>query len=215
MREAEETADAFGITGLAVGDSLEVQYESPRATTTQTRRGRVSEIGEVDDEYGPTGTTEIVVSRREGYDLILWPDWNEARSSTSGSLGDIESVTRTNVADAQQRFQTDGGTVQDDFDLPAGVHDTLLGYQRDDERLEETLERVFALVPHSKTLRDAGVDPEAFDQETRVIVERWPDEDGYVGPWVYPSKTAFLKAHGATVEPPETGSEDVEDGGSR
>lgn len=205
---SEGPVDVFGITGLTVGDFLEVQYESPRATVPQTRHGHVSEIGEVDDEYGPTGTPEIVVSRREGYDLILWPDWNEARSSTSGSLGDIESVTRTNVDDAQQRFETDGGTVQEDFELPGGVHDTLLGYQRDDESLEETLERVFALVPHSKTLRDAGVDPESFDADTRVIVERWPDEDGYVGPRVYPSKTAFLKAHGATVAAPQDGGRD-------
>ncbi len=87
------------------------------------------------------------------------------------------------------------------IDLDTDTHDRLLSYQRDDETLSETAARVLpAVLPHSITFEDVGIDAETVDTDTRFVLERWPDGDGHVGTWVYNSKTQYLRANKTVVE---------------
>lgn len=69
--------------------------------------------------------------------------------------------------------------------LSGDVHDLLLSYQREDEDLGETLDRVMQLVPHPVRLPDR-VDPGEVENE-RLVIERQYDEDRYLDTFVYES----------------------------
>lgn len=91
--------------------------------------------------------------------------------------------------------------MSESIELTGDVHDLLLNYQRDDETLQDTLERVVpAVLPHPVDVRDAGIDPKTLDDETRFVLERWPDGGGYVDTWLYGSKTDYLRANKTVIE---------------
>ncbi|PCR88655.1 hypothetical protein [Natrinema ejinorense] len=88
------------------------------------------------------------------------------------------------------------------IELEGDAHDLLTAYQRDDEDLSETAARVLpALVPHPVNFEDAGVDADQLDTETRFVLERWPTgDDGTIRPFVYSSKTHYLRANKTVIE---------------
>lgn len=104
--------DPFGIVDLAIGDVLRVTYDTPRSDYEQKRTGTVAKIGTVEKERAPTGTTEVVLSRRDEGDVILWPAWDEIRTDAAGTLGEITKVNRMDRRDDQSSLQTDGGLDQ-------------------------------------------------------------------------------------------------------
>lgn len=101
-------------------------------------------------------------------------------------------------------------------ELSGDVHDTLLSYQREDESLAKTLDRVFAaLVPHAVEFeRNANIDRGDLDGDSRFVLERWPDVDNYVTSYAYRNKTAYLRAHSDMI-PHVVHGEDVETDGGR
>jgi hypothetical protein len=128
-----------------------------------------------------------------------------------------EMPVATRKGESPTKVRTDGGQTEseganssnrqqptDEFteQLPDEVFDRLLSYQRDDETVEETLERVFTvLVPHATRLdRQANVAGENLDTDTRLIHQRWPDEDNYVDSYLYETVNEFVRAYGADWE---------------
>jgi hypothetical protein len=81
-------------------------------------------------------------------------------------------------------------------ELSGDVHDRLLTYQRDDERLEETLERVFlTFVPLGFQLDPAGIEPTEIDPETKLLVEHAKDVDGYIQTHTFEDGPKYVKAN--------------------
>lgn len=108
---------------------------------------------------------------------------------------------------------TDESTSIDTDELQADVHDWLLHYQREDETLGETLDRVFeAFVPHVSRLPDQ-VDPEQIERE-KFVVTRGPDPDGVWGSRVYRdpwSLSSALPDVDETMEDPDDRAVDAEE----
>lgn len=84
-----------------VGDQLRFVRESVHADELITVEGAVLGIDTVDDEYGPTGTPEILVedSERTDRNFVLWPARDEVRARYPGDgvptvrqLGHLVSV---------------------------------------------------------------------------------------------------------------------------
>jgi len=98
--------DFYGIS-LSEGDWLKVYYDTPRSDYEQTRVGDVSEFLIVQEEYGPTGTEEVVL-RRESGDIYLRPAWDEIRNEST-KLGEILDVEKLDP-DGNPHLLADGGT---------------------------------------------------------------------------------------------------------
>jgi hypothetical protein len=109
--------DALGINDLDVGDELELTYDSPRSQYMQNRTGEIAEIGYVTEDNGaPTGTTEIVLSRRdedEGH-LIIWPAWDHVRTDDAGSLGEVVDAERVGTENDPEKIADGCGPIGPD-----------------------------------------------------------------------------------------------------
>lgn len=85
-------------------------------------------------------------------------------------------------------------------ELPDLVYERVLGYQADDETVEETLARLFdVFVPHETYLQDTVRDPETVDGH--IFVGNWPDADGCAVTGVYdrPSSVGEQFLHTTTT----------------
>jgi predicted ester cyclase len=77
-------------------------------------------------------------------------------------------------------------------ELSGDVHDRLLMYQRGDESLEETLERVFlAFVPLRFQLDPLGIDPSEVG--TKLLVDHAQTKDGHIQKHTYRDGSGYVK----------------------
>jgi hypothetical protein len=80
------------------------------------------------------------------------------------------------------------------IELSGDVHDRLLTYQRQDESLEETLERVFlTFVPLRFQLEPFGIEPSEVDTDTKLLVDHAQTEDGHIQKHTYRDGPRYVK----------------------
>lgn len=85
--------------------------------------------------------------------------------------------------------------------LEPDTQDYLVQYAREDETVPETLNRlILAAVPHSHQVKQLGIEPAAFDDDSRFVYERWPDTDGHVESRLYDDPMDYIRKHEVIVE---------------
>jgi hypothetical protein len=79
-------------------------------------------------------------------------------------------------------------------ELTDGVVSLLQKYQRPDEDLDETLDRVMStFVPQRFELEPAGIDPTSVDPSTAMLIERGRTGDGGIRTRTYDHATRFMR----------------------
>lgn len=106
------------LSQITIGTEATVEWSSPNASGLQSRRGKVLRVGEIDDDYAPTGTPWIEVEEpeRDDRNLIIWPAWDDVRGTyeddNERALGDLQEL----------EFHNDGQDDQEDEDGQRGVY---------------------------------------------------------------------------------------------
>jgi hypothetical protein len=79
-------------------------------------------------------------------------------------------------------------------ELSGDVRDRLLTYQREDESLEEALERVFlTFVPLRFQLEPLGIEPSEVDTGTKLLVDHAQTKDGHIQKQTYRDGPRYVK----------------------
>lgn len=86
-------------------------------------------------------------------------------------------------------------------ELEPDTQDYLAQYAREDETPAETLDRLIrAAVPHRYEVKQIGIEPTEFDEDSEFIYERWPDTDGHVDTRIYGGIEEFIHGHETAIQ---------------
>ncbi|MFB6199049.1 MAG: hypothetical protein ABEI52_12415 [Halobacteriaceae archaeon] len=95
--------------------------------------------------------------------------------------------------------ESESTNTEQQLDATPETIDRLMSFQADGEDLEETLERLMLAFPHAAEFNRNNIDAEQLDSDTRFVMERWPDEDGYVDSWVFNGKMEYINANASVA----------------